>query len=93
MKKFIIAAILILMVLGAVAFFNFRNKGNELRFRTERVTRGDVLTTVTATGTVNAVTTVLSERCFAYRGEGRVCRRYGPLRLRKIHLHEYLRLS
>ena len=59
MKKLIVAGILILMVLGAVAFFNLRNKGNELRFRTERVTRCDVLATVTATGTVNAVTTVL----------------------------------
>ncbi|MDO8721148.1 MAG: efflux RND transporter periplasmic adaptor subunit, partial [Syntrophales bacterium] len=59
MKKFIIAGILILMAIAAVAFFKFRNNGDELRFRTERISRGDVVSTVTATGTVNAVTTVL----------------------------------
>lgn len=59
MKKFIIAGILFLVVLGAVVFLNLKNKGDELKFRTEKVGRGDVVATVTATGTVNAVTTVL----------------------------------
>jgi HlyD family secretion protein len=39
--------------------FIFSCKGDGPAFRTETVTRGDILQTVTATGTVNAVTTVL----------------------------------
>ena len=58
MKK-ILLAILIIIVLGVAASIAFRNKGNELKFRTERVVRGEILETVNATGTVNAVTTVL----------------------------------
>ncbi|MBI3584326.1 MAG: efflux RND transporter periplasmic adaptor subunit [Nitrospinae bacterium] len=58
MKKILIG-ILILLILGTIAFVSFRNKNNELKFKTEKVTRGDIEATVTATGTVNAVTTVL----------------------------------
>lgn len=58
MKKILIG-IVIVVVLGMVAFIIFRSKESELRFRTEKVTRGDIEATVTATGTVNAVTTVL----------------------------------
>lgn len=58
MKKILIG-IVIFIVLGIVAFIVFRNKGNELKFRTEKVIKGDVVQMVTATGTVNAVTTVL----------------------------------
>src|SRR5512143_4234377 len=36
----------------------FSCKGDAPAYRTEPVTRGDILATVTATGTVNAVTTV-----------------------------------
>jgi HlyD family secretion protein len=46
-------------VLGAVLFFAFRGKGNGPEYRTEIVSRGDIQAAVTATGTVNAVTTVL----------------------------------
>ena len=59
MRKFAMFGILLLMALGAVAFLSFKNEGNELKFRMEKVSRGDVVATVTATGTVNAVTTVL----------------------------------
>lgn len=58
MKKLLIGSV-ILIVLGIVAFIIFRSKENGLKFRTEKVTRGDIQATVTATGTVNAVTTVL----------------------------------
>jgi len=58
MKKILIG-IVIFIVLGIVAFIVFRNKGNELKFRTEKVIKGHVVQMVTATGTVNAVTTVL----------------------------------
>ena len=46
-------------VLGAVLFFAFRGKGNGPEYRTEIVSRGDIRAAVTATGSVNAVTTVL----------------------------------
>lgn len=58
MRKILIG-IAIFIILGIVAFFVFRNKGNELKFRTEKVIKGVVVQMVTATGTVNAVTTVL----------------------------------
>jgi HlyD family secretion protein len=58
MKKIIIGGT-ILIVIAVVSFFLFRNKGSETQYRTEKVARGDIVMTVTATGTVNAVTTVL----------------------------------
>jgi HlyD family secretion protein len=58
MKK-ILSGILIAAVLGIAAFFSFGNKEKEANYRTEKVVRGDIVATVTATGTVNAVTTVL----------------------------------
>ncbi len=58
MKKILIG-ILIATVLGTAAFLLFRSKENEMKYRSEKVVRGDIVATVTATGTVNAVTTVL----------------------------------
>src|SRR4030066_804151 len=58
MKKIGIA-ILLITALGIAAFLALRNKGDELKFRTEKVIRGDIQAAVTATGTLNAVTTVL----------------------------------
>ncbi|MFA4916093.1 MAG: efflux RND transporter periplasmic adaptor subunit [Syntrophales bacterium] len=58
MKKIFIVSIIILVVIVAVILL-FRGKGNGIKFKTEKVARGDIETTVTATGTVNAVTTVL----------------------------------
>jgi HlyD family secretion protein len=58
MKKILIIGGII--IVGAIAvFILFRGKGNEPNFRTEKVVRGDVEMAVTATGTVNPVTTVL----------------------------------
>lgn len=51
--------ILIILITGAAAFWLFRSNGAEMNYRTEKVSRGDIQETVTATGTVNAVTTVL----------------------------------
>jgi len=59
MKKKILIGIVIVIVLGIAAFVVFSSKGNEIKFRTEKVEKGDIQATVTATGTVNAVTTVL----------------------------------
>lgn len=58
MKK-ILVGILIVVVLGIAAFIFLKNKENGLKYRAEKITKGDIETTVTATGTVNAVTTVL----------------------------------
>jgi len=60
MKKLLIAGAVVMVIVAAGAlFFLFGNSGNGPKYRTEKTVRGDVVTTVTATGTVNAVTTVL----------------------------------
>jgi HlyD family secretion protein len=58
MKKALIAGILILGA-AVAGFFLLRGNGNEPKFRTEKVARGDIVMAVTSTGTVNPVTTVL----------------------------------
>ncbi len=58
MKKILIG-IVILVILGAGAFFLLRGNGGGPQYRTDKVTRGDIVASVTASGTVNAVTTVL----------------------------------
>lgn len=50
--------ILILLVLVVAAFAGMRGKGNGPEYRAEPLARGDITATVTATGTVNAMTTV-----------------------------------
>ena len=58
MKKILIG-IAIVIVLGIVVFIAFRKKEDGLKFRTEKISKGDIVETVTASGNVNAVTTVL----------------------------------
>jgi len=58
MKKIAIIGAIIISVAVAV-FFLLRGRGNEPQFRTDKVVRGDIEMAVTATGTVNPVTTVL----------------------------------
>ena len=58
MKKILIG-VAIVIVLGIVVFIAFRKKENGLNFRTEKISKGDIVETVTASGNVNAVTTVL----------------------------------
>lgn len=57
MKKFLIALVIIIAV-GIALFFVFKNKDNKTKFITEKITSGDIKSTVSATGIVNAVTTV-----------------------------------
>ncbi|PKN76268.1 MAG: efflux RND transporter periplasmic adaptor subunit [Deltaproteobacteria bacterium HGW-Deltaproteobacteria-10] len=57
MKKAIIAVIII-VALGTALFFVFKSNKNGPNYITEKTTRGDIKSTVSATGTVNAVTTV-----------------------------------
>jgi HlyD family secretion protein len=59
-KKILWAAVLILiLILGAGGVYLFRNKGDGVKFKTEKVARGDIRASVTATGTMSAVVTVL----------------------------------
>jgi len=58
MKKMIIAAALVIAVLGA-AFFYLKSSGSAVQYTTQKPLRCDIRETVSATGTVNAVTTVL----------------------------------
>ena len=58
MKKILIGS-LIVIVLGVGCFFLFKGKENGIKFRVEKIARGEIVSSVTATGTVNAVTTVL----------------------------------
>jgi HlyD family secretion protein len=58
-KKNIIIGAGAVLVLVIIAYLAFGRKGGGPEFRTEPVTRGDIRQTITATGTVNAVTTVL----------------------------------
>ena len=58
MKK-ILTGIIILIIITAGVFVLFRDKEPEIKFRTVNVSMGDIREVVTASGTVNAVTTVL----------------------------------
>jgi len=58
MKK-ILAMLVVLAVAGTSGYFWFSSRDTGPKFRTETVTSGDITSTVTASGTVNAVTTVL----------------------------------
>jgi len=57
MKKIIIGLIVVI-ALGVILFFVFKNKDGKQKYITDKITRGDIKSTVSATGTVNAVTTV-----------------------------------
>jgi HlyD family secretion protein len=55
----LLVAAIVIVVLGAGWFFVRRQRdGHEARYRTQAVDRGSVTMTVTATGTISAVTTV-----------------------------------
>ncbi|MGB4549661.1 MAG: efflux RND transporter periplasmic adaptor subunit [Syntrophales bacterium] len=58
-RKIAAGAALVLLLLAAGLFFYFRSGNNGPKFRTQTASRGDIRATVTATGTMNAVTTVL----------------------------------
>ncbi len=57
MKK-TVAFIIILVAIGIAAYFIFNKNGGKSDYKTEKVEKGDVQDTVTATGTVNAVVNV-----------------------------------
>jgi len=58
-RKLVLVLILAVLVLGGAAgFFWFGNGNRKAAFRTAPVERGDILSTISATGTLNAVITV-----------------------------------
>jgi HlyD family secretion protein len=57
MKKFVWAAVVVAVLAGVVLLLGGRKK-SEPKYRTAKVDRGDVTQTVTATGSLSAVTTV-----------------------------------
>ena len=58
MKKIIIIGSVVVITLAVVLFFVFTNGSSKQKFVTDKITRGDIKSTVSSTGTVNAVTTV-----------------------------------
>ena len=58
-KILIIAGILILIIIASAAFVLMRGGNKGIKYRTDKVSTGDIRATVTATGKVNAVTTVI----------------------------------
>ncbi|HNZ64278.1 MAG TPA: efflux RND transporter periplasmic adaptor subunit [Smithella sp.] len=58
MKKKIIISLIIVCTIAAGLFFYLKRNGDNTAYKTEKVTRGEIKSDVTATGTVNAVTTV-----------------------------------
>ncbi|MHB8481128.1 MAG: efflux RND transporter periplasmic adaptor subunit [Nitrospiria bacterium] len=59
MKRKMIAGMALVAVLALAAAGYFGNKEPVIKYKTEKITRGSIVATVTATGTVNAVTTIL----------------------------------
>ena len=58
-KKFwLIAFIIIIIIAGTGYYFVKNDNDDKIEYRTEKVSRGDIQVAVTATGTLNAVTTV-----------------------------------
>lgn len=58
MKKALIGAVIVAAVVAGSVLILSKDKKSGPKFRKEKVTRGDVVATVTATGTLSAVTTV-----------------------------------
>ena len=57
-KKFVIISVITLLSIAAGLFFYFKANGKNAAYKTEKVSRGEIKSEVTATGTVEAVTTV-----------------------------------
>ncbi len=57
-KLILISVLMVLVLSGAAGFYWFGNGGRKPSFRTAPVERGDILSTISSTGTLNAVITV-----------------------------------
>lgn len=57
MKKIVIILTVVLVISGIVGYF-FYNRTSEISYRTAKIERGSIASTVAATGNLSAVTTV-----------------------------------
>lgn len=57
-KKVILISVIAVAIIAAILFFIFNKNGKSVSYKTEKISRGEIKSVVTATGTVNAVTTV-----------------------------------
>jgi HlyD family secretion protein len=57
-KLGLLSALLVLIVLGAGGFYWYKSNGRAASYRTVAVERGELLSTISSTGTLNAVVTV-----------------------------------
>ncbi len=57
-KKFVVISIIALLIIATGLFFYLRANGKNAAYKTEKISRGEIKAEVTATGTVEAVTTV-----------------------------------
>lgn len=58
-KKLIYISSAVIIIIVVLYFFVFRSSSEEIKYRTEKISKGDIVVQVRATGTVNAVKTVL----------------------------------
>ncbi|HWP48434.1 MAG TPA: biotin/lipoyl-binding protein, partial [Candidatus Limnocylindrales bacterium] len=59
MKKLIITLCLLILILGAGGYYYFfKGKSKSVQYKTTRVERGNIVTVVSATGTINPVINV-----------------------------------
>ncbi|QWR77357.1 efflux RND transporter periplasmic adaptor subunit [Candidatus Magnetomonas plexicatena] len=58
MKKLIIAVVALALLTIAIYFFFMGKKNDTLRYRTEQIEKGEIVSVITATGVVNPVTTI-----------------------------------
>lgn len=56
--KLLLIIVLLALLIGSLGFYFSHKNGKTQKFRTEKLDRGDVVSSVTATGTLAAVTTV-----------------------------------
>jgi len=57
-KKVVIISVIAVAIISAALFFYLKGNGKNTGYKTEKISRGEIKSVVTATGTVNAVTTV-----------------------------------
>jgi HlyD family secretion protein len=57
-KKVVIIAVIAIVIIAVGLFFYLKGNGKNNAYKIEKVSRGEIKSVVTATGTVNAVTTV-----------------------------------
>jgi HlyD family secretion protein len=57
-KRSIIILVITIVIIAAGLFFYLKGNGKNTIYKTEKISRGEIKSVVTATGTVNAVTTV-----------------------------------